>query len=747
MIPIISSVNAAAEFSRAAVAAGIAASVQVTLLVAAGCLFARAIKRLGPAAQSLVYRLTLIGICLVLLLDGAGVEPVPAFWRLSLPTATRGLSKSRAQMAPSGIATGPWHYDRMPSAAGAEPSIPGMATAPFGSSSYAPASSRRFEIGATSAEQEHAIPTPDTTERAYIASFAIYTLGMVAALAWFLASVIGLRRILAHGIPSAGGPTERILAEICDGLGQQSPPLRLHRTAPTPFVTGIRRPTIVVPMILDRDAESAALRAILSHELAHLQRRDPAWRLLVRFVTIVLWFHPLVWQLRCWMDEADETTCDLAAVDLGCPPVAYAGFLIKLAEMYPAGRMPRSTEARIAGFRSALGRRVERILRSSERRRPLNRPTRTAVCFSAGLTIVATLAMVSSARPAEGTRPRFVENSSPPALFTAQSGASNQLDSLQRRFVLRQVGPSTPLSSASPTDPSKMSGHIAPRGLRRRGNNRGRTAREQELRMKMQTYAPALIAALFGTTMNGAAAPQQPIGPTHTASTPSRAAEPDVSRGPQSDSHPARGAIRAATSGSASKSAESSRSSVRRRAPLSPPQSTAPVHRYSRGRGARYRIPPATPDALPTSVRVARLSMPTTESPVNAAPIAGGPLRASFTSAGGLSRGRGAQSTTIAAAGLSRGRAAQATTIAAAGRSRGRGAQATPIAAAGRSRGRAAQSTTIAAAGRSRGRAAQAAPIAATGLSGGHANQSAKSSTEDPEADENAPTKTAPSGN
>ncbi|KAF0172204.1 MAG: peptidase M56 BlaR1, partial [Limisphaerales bacterium] len=92
---------------------------------------------------------------------------------------------------------------------------------------------------------------------------------------------------------------------------------------------------------------------------AHLAARDPLWQLLADLVTAALWWHPLAWVARRQHRLAGELAADDASQALPDGPVVLAECLLTLG--HEAADCPRAALG-MAGFRSQLGRRVERLL-------------------------------------------------------------------------------------------------------------------------------------------------------------------------------------------------------------------------------------------------------------------------------------------------------------------------------------------------------------------------------------------------
>ncbi|MHC4659642.1 MAG: M56 family metallopeptidase, partial [Planctomycetota bacterium] len=62
-----------------------------------------------------------------------------------------------------------------------------------------------------------------------------------------------------------------------------------------PVCFGVLRPIIMLPRRMYENGTTEGLRMIISHELAHIERRDCWANLYQRLVEAVFFFHPLVW--------------------------------------------------------------------------------------------------------------------------------------------------------------------------------------------------------------------------------------------------------------------------------------------------------------------------------------------------------------------------------------------------------------------------------------------------------------------
>jgi type II secretory pathway component GspD/PulD (secretin)/beta-lactamase regulating signal transducer with metallopeptidase domain len=159
-------------------------------------------------------------------------------------------------------------------------------------------------------------------------------------------------------------PDEENLCHVSELAARLGLRRRVHVVASpslaAPIAFDALRPTIGLPADFWQTHSRAEQDAMLLHELAHLAARDPLWLVLADAATALLWWHPLVWWARRQFRAACEATADEASLLLDDGPAVLAGCLVTL-----AGRLQQRRETGLlgmAGFRSGLGRRVERLL-------------------------------------------------------------------------------------------------------------------------------------------------------------------------------------------------------------------------------------------------------------------------------------------------------------------------------------------------------------------------------------------------
>lgn len=158
---------------------------------------------------------------------------------------------------------------------------------------------------------------------------------------WLLGAAIGLLALLVQALRLSW--QARRLPPWPDASLAGPRGVRLHLSpAPSPWAWAGR---VGLPAWLSEEADPAVRQAVLAHELAHLQRRDPAWRLLTRAAACLGWLQPLNRLALRRLDVLMEADCDRRAALRTGRPEALAEGLLRCAErlrgapsLYPAAR-------------------------------------------------------------------------------------------------------------------------------------------------------------------------------------------------------------------------------------------------------------------------------------------------------------------------------------------------------------------------------------------------------------------------
>ena len=115
----------------------------------------------------------------------------------------------------------------------------------------------------------------------------VWLIGLGAMLLYALASYLRLRRRVSVSLPIQDN------IYLCDAIS-------------SPFILGVVKPRIYLPSGLDE----VQRQNVLSHERAHLARRDHWWKPLGFALLAVYWFNPVLWLAYTLLCRDIELACD-----------------------------------------------------------------------------------------------------------------------------------------------------------------------------------------------------------------------------------------------------------------------------------------------------------------------------------------------------------------------------------------------------------------------------------------------------
>jgi beta-lactamase regulating signal transducer with metallopeptidase domain len=202
-----------------------------------------------------------------------------------------------------------------------------------------------------------------------VVALATYLLGVVVFLARFAIGWLAANRIARRSQPIAAAH-QRL--SLCDPGADWRGTLSMFRSrlcestmVVTPVTLGVIAPAIILPATW-RQWPNDALRAVLSHERAHVRRRDPLVNVLAHLNRCVFWFHPLAWWLTHTLATMAEHACDDVAVRAVGDARKYAEVLIDMAAVaHQSGGRISWQGAGIDGH--LLGQRIDRVIRGDAR--------------------------------------------------------------------------------------------------------------------------------------------------------------------------------------------------------------------------------------------------------------------------------------------------------------------------------------------------------------------------------------------
>lgn len=152
---------------------------------------------------------------------------------------------------------------------------------------------------------------------------------------------------------------------------KQSVSIRQSDAVTVPMVWGLFHPVILLPA----DAyewEPERRRAVLLHELAHIQRQDWLMQTMAQITCAVYWFNPLLWFAAHRMRTEIEGACDDHVLNAGYQSTDYAQHLVDIVRNIKKVGTATSTAVAMARPSKIEGR-LRTILVENRNRRPLTR--------------------------------------------------------------------------------------------------------------------------------------------------------------------------------------------------------------------------------------------------------------------------------------------------------------------------------------------------------------------------------------
>jgi len=225
----------------------------------------------------------------------------------------------------------------------------------------------------------------------------LYGVGTCLLLARLFAGWTLVRRLARQGIAPEGMWLGRLQALV----GEASSVCRVHVRVQVPVTVGWRRPVVLLPEHWVA-WEDGRLRAVIRHELAHIERGDYVWNLVAAFVQAVYWINPCAWLLARRIRLRAELACDRAAAhDLGA--AEYAGVLVQTARELL--RLGRHTAMLAPGAATGLEARIQALVGEGVSSLPTSRRAKAALAVVVAILAVATMCVRfanASAEPITG---------------------------------------------------------------------------------------------------------------------------------------------------------------------------------------------------------------------------------------------------------------------------------------------------------------------------------------------------------
>ncbi|MEM9658246.1 MAG: M56 family metallopeptidase, partial [Planctomycetota bacterium] len=233
----------------------------------------------------------------------------------------------------------------------------------------------------------------DPARASFVKRLVVYGFGIASLLnALYLAvGFAAAQRLIAKSTALPPAASRRVKALIDQfAASGPSPRVRSAQVA-VPMVSGVWRPTILLPIALTRDdADATSLKLSLLHELGHIRRRDLLSWQMTSLCQVFLWLQPFYWVLRRELRVAQDQLADQFATQQTEHRATYAETLLRL---FRAKSIVSPSALAMVGGKSNLYRRIE--LLTSEGFEMIRTARRTVVLPFAGLTLFAGVMMTS----------------------------------------------------------------------------------------------------------------------------------------------------------------------------------------------------------------------------------------------------------------------------------------------------------------------------------------------------------------
>ena len=296
----------------------------------------------------------------------------------------------------------------------------------------------------------------------------IWSAGVFIGMTSLLGGVLHLRRFIdPHLRLNPESRWAQIAAEVADRYRlRRRIDLFECRTDSILATWGVARPKLLLPAGAQEWPE-ARIRAVVHHELAHIQRGDWLIQLIAELHRVIYWFNPLYWMLCGRLVRESEQACDDVAVSQGIGGSEYAEHLLELTRILKSPRRIWSAALSMAR-ESTLERRFAAILNpKTDRSAVRGFVVLTTLALFAGVALPLTSFRAAASAPASLVAARtevvvqplptlsaIVETSSVAAAAVALSPQIPQSQTqLGRpaaiRGVVMSLGTNEPVSSAS----------------------------------------------------------------------------------------------------------------------------------------------------------------------------------------------------------------------------------------------------------------------------------------------------------
>jgi beta-lactamase regulating signal transducer with metallopeptidase domain len=291
---------------------------------------------------------------------------------------------------------------------------------------------------------------------------ATYLLVTIFFLARFAAGIIWSSKLLNHSEPITDSLAR---ATLVSHAGHRLPRLAASGRIFVPLTVGAVRTTILLPHNW-REWNPDKLRAVLAHELSHVERRDALTQRGALLYRAIFWFNPLAWWLNRHLAALAEQASDEAVLSGGADRRNYACTLLDFfhALQTASGRIHWEGVSLARGGQAE--RRVERIL---EWRGTVAMGMKRSLAALILVLAVPVVYLAAAVRPAQvipaPSNADIAQQPGTPAPAGATLGGASPVAPV----AVPAVGPSARVAAIAPVVPPTPMALVDPRASDRRG--------------------------------------------------------------------------------------------------------------------------------------------------------------------------------------------------------------------------------------------------------------------------------------
>jgi beta-lactamase regulating signal transducer with metallopeptidase domain len=218
--------------------------------------------------------------------------------------------------------------------------------------------------------------------------------------------------------------------------------LKFSEKIKTPLVAGLFKPVVLVPETMDDQLNESAVRGLIEHECAHIERHDLWVSLFQRIVLAIYWWNPAMHWLAARLDEDREMACDdVAAHRLGDPRV-YASTILDVSDSITSFPNHGFSAAAIGTQKGLVGRMRRLMDQPSSLTNPMIGLALVVIILMTGTMLAAAAPRVSLS--IETPETASIERHHSPRLLEAIRG---QTDPIVRTLLAQGADPNTRLEN------------------------------------------------------------------------------------------------------------------------------------------------------------------------------------------------------------------------------------------------------------------------------------------------------------